>query len=92
MISKRLSHSKKNPLAEINPVCYFYRAVTGSCSPDEQVPFDHAGRSIPFNMKRSVLSLLQNSSFVEDLFAPVGELKKVRTAISGMMRFSSQTS
>jgi hypothetical protein len=38
------------------------------------------------------VSLLQNSSFVGDLFAPAGELKEVRTAISGMMRFSSQTS
>jgi hypothetical protein len=38
------------------------------------------------------MSLLQNPSFVEDLFAQAGDLKEVRAAISGMMRFSSQSS
>jgi hypothetical protein len=38
------------------------------------------------------MSLLQNPGFVEDLFADFGEQKGKQAAISGMMRFSSQTS
>jgi len=34
---------------------FLYRAVTGARSPKEQVPFDHAGRSSPFNMKKENL-------------------------------------
>jgi hypothetical protein len=65
------------------------------------VRLSFSGRLIPkfslppvigMSIVRGILSLLQNSSFVGDLFAPAGELKEVRTAISGMMRFSSQTS
>ncbi len=40
----------------------------------------------------SKVSLLQNPSFVEDLFAGFSELKGEQAAISGMMRFSSRTS
>jgi hypothetical protein len=32
-----------------------YQAVTGSCSPDEQVPFNHAGCSVSFNIKKENL-------------------------------------
>lgn len=40
----------------------------------------------------SRLSLLQNSSFVEDLFARACDFKEVRAAISGMMRLPSRSS
>ena len=48
---------------------------------------DH--RNLPVQFQPS---LLQNSSFVEDLFARACDFKEVRAAISGMMRLPSRSS